>query len=79
MKAHRQIERFQGVPQRLVIIALPLMIDQRIGAQKHGAEAELLGAAARFAHRVLHAVRRDHAGADQRLGILWQKSYIQSL
>ena len=34
MKAQGQIERFQSVPQRLVIIALPLVIDQRIGAQK---------------------------------------------
>src|SRR5258707_13478284 len=70
MKAEGQIERLQSVPQGVVISALPLVIDQRIGAQKNGGKAELLGAAARFAHSVFHAVGRDHAGADQALWVL---------
>ena len=65
MKAQREIERFQSIPQWFVVFALPLVIDQGIGAQKNRAKTELLGAAARFADGIFHAEGRDHAGADQ--------------
>src|SRR5512132_857305 len=56
METDGQIEGLQRIPQWIVVTALPLVIDQWIGAQKYRTKTQLFGAAARFADGIFHAV-----------------------
>ncbi len=48
---------------------MPVAPHHFVGPQEDAAEAQFFDTAACFRHRVLHVERRDHAGADEPVGV----------
>src|SRR5262245_13060699 len=57
VKSQRQIKLFQSTPERLVIVVVPLMVNERVSSQKNRAETQFLRAPTCFVDCVAHVVR----------------------
>src|SRR5215510_3589284 len=70
VEAERHLELLERGPQRLVVRIVPVASVHLVRPEEHRAEAVLAHAAPRLGHGVVDVEGRDHAGAEQPLGIL---------
>ena len=64
MEAERDLQALQRIPERLVVVVVPRLAIDDIGAQKDRLEPEVFHDAVRFLDGVVDVVHGDHAGAE---------------